>query len=304
MADDMAGSADVMAEGDNGLAPDGTVGVEEPVSFSETGESTPTGEQQAATATTWVGDDYPLKFRGRTVIPPTREDLISWAQLGYNAKDRMQTLEQREGSLKERETKLDQVQKLAEAFEQVPQFKKQVFEIYQKIQSGDHAGAEAQIEEVEGQAPAQTQPLLDKISSLNDKIAKLEGRFSSEDQRRYDDNIKQEIDTLKTSHADHEWDLPDEKTGKTLLREFVEFAAENSFNNLENAYKVFFHDEILARAKANALKEAQNLKKQEAQNGVVGKGGPGTPPKGAKQIQTRGKSYDQLAMEALNEWGK
>lgn len=65
-------------------------------------------------AVQWDGSQWTLKYRDKPVVPQSRDELIKWAQLGYNNDQRMRNLDQKESKLSEMEQQLAQVKQLSE----------------------------------------------------------------------------------------------------------------------------------------------------------------------------------------------
>lgn len=249
----------------------------------------------------WNGQEWVLKYRDKPVIPQSKDELIKWAQLGYNNDLRMKTLDKRESTMVEREKSLEQIKALSEAFDQRPDFKQSVLGIYQKLMNGEQAAAEQQADNMPDDQQAVIAPYLEKISSLEQKLQGIEGRFSEIDNSKADEAVKSEIDQLKKEHTGEDWDTPDSQTEKTLLREVLEHASKNGFHSLEAAYRDLRWETAMANAKAEALKGADSAAQAAQRAGIVGKGGQGMPS-APKQVNVRNASYSdlsQLAMSAM-----
>lgn len=307
--DDMAAQNDTAVQfGDNGDAVENQVPTGENIYTDEgTGDQTePTTDQQEGdqaadqgTAEDWDGSKFAYKFRGRQFIPKSKEELINHAQLGYNYQQRAEKLEKQEAEFKQQQEKLDQVAKLAEAFESNPQFKQGVFDLYTKISQGDQAGAAQEATELQQETNnPQLQAALQKIAEFENKFGKLESTLSAQEQEKADAEVQSEIESIKEQHPGHEWDLQDADTGKTLMQELLEHAAKENFSSLRAAYRDFMYEHDLSNAKAEALKQAQKSQQEQQEQSVVGKGGSGTQTQTPESFNSSGKSYDQIAAMA------
>jgi hypothetical protein len=248
----------------------------------------------------WVSDKFPLKFRGRQIIPKTRQELLNWAQLGYNYDQRSKALTQREQQQEQLNAKYEQLEQVNQLFEQVPDFKRRVFEIYQEMQGQKNRPASQP-----GAAPAgQMDPSVAQyISGLEQRVSQFETRFKKFDESAADNEVRSEIKDLRASHPDEEWDVQDAETGKTLEREVVEHAYKNSFPSLRAAYRDLMWESVQAKSKAEALKDASEKQRKNVKAGVVSNGGSGA--RGAAEprvLNPKDVTYDQAAQMALSAW--
>lgn len=261
---------------------------------SENAATDATGQQQTPNADGFVADQYSLRFRGKTIVPKSREELITWAQYGYNNTKRNQDLTERENALKEKEAKYGQVAQLSDLFEQNPQFKQAVYDIYHKFQSGQIPQANQQ-QQQDGQVDIEGHPV---VRQLREKLEKMEQGYQTWEEKQATDSVEKEVAGLKDAHKDEDWTTPDAETGETLEIEVLKHADKNGFKTLEDAYRSLRWDEMQTRIKAQALKEAEAAKAQQNRAGVVARGGSAQQGTQQKTIP-RSATYDQIAKEAL-----
>lgn len=255
-------------------------------------------QQQQQQQVVWNGSEYVLKYRDKDIVPQSKDELIKWAQLGYNNDQRMRTLDQRESKLTQLEQQYTQLKQLSEAFDQRPDFKQAVLDIFQKLQSGQQSAAEQQTEQLPEGMQSVIAPYVDEIRQLKEELNGIKGRFQEFDNSKADEAVKGEIDQLKNSHTGEQWDVPDSATNKTLIQEVLEHAAKNNFATLEAAYRDLRWDVAIANAKAQALKSADENQVKEQKAGIVGKGGQGvsTAP---KRVNVRSQSWNDLTQMAM-----
>src|SRR5512135_1660434 len=84
----------------------------------------------------WDGKSWALKFRDREVIPESRNHLMTWAQKGYAYNTLKADLDKREEQLRGLESELGEYRKLNEAFQNNPNFKQRILQLYQETVSG------------------------------------------------------------------------------------------------------------------------------------------------------------------------
>lgn len=263
----------------------------------------------------YVAAHWPIKFRGRTILPETREQLINWAQLGYHNDKRMASLKERETKLSELEKGLEQYKAMQEMFEEVPDFKSGVLDLYNRLKSGagappaaagadgmsDAAAAAAGGQELPPQVAQYISKLEGTIQKMGERLDGVESRYGDFEKSQATREVDQEIETLKKAHPDEAWGVPDEESGKTLERELLEYARDHNLDSLEAAYKVVMWDSTMARVKSDALKAAAENKQKGADASAVGRGGANAAGMGASAVNPRNKTYDQLMADAMGE---
>lgn len=262
---------------------------------AEGAAQTATDPAQAA-ADTFLADQFALKFRGKTIVPKTKEELLNYAQRGYNYDQRVKEVSEREARLKDQETRYGQVAQLSDLFEQNPEFKAAVYDIFHRFQSGQisQGQANAELSAESQQSDIERHPV---VQQLREKLDRLETGYKSWEEKQATEAVEKEIEEIKTAHADEDWTTPDAETGETLEIELLKHADKNGFKNLEQAYRDLRYDQIIANTKAQALKDAEAAKAQAAKAGVVAKGGNAqTVP---QKTIPRTATYDQIAQQAL-----
>jgi hypothetical protein len=269
----------------------------QPPTSVDTAAVSATANQQPIVPNNFVADQFALKFRGKTIIPKTKEELISFAQRGYNYDHRVKDVEAREIRLKEQETQYSQIAQLSQLFDQNPQFKDAVYKIYHQFASGQNPqGGQQQQQVAEGQQlDIEGHPL---VQQLRQKIEKIETGYKTWEEKQASESVEKEVTSLKESHKDEDWTTPDAETGETLEIEVLKHADKNGFKSLEAAYRDLRWDNMQTQIKAQALKEAEAAKLQQAKAGTVARGGTAQPNAQQRTIP-RSATYDQLAREAM-----
>jgi hypothetical protein len=259
-----------------------------------------TGQPQAPVPDNFIADQFALHFRGKTIVPKTKDELLNFAQLGYNYDKRNKDLTEREDRIKAQETQYGQVAQISELFDKNPQFKDAVYKVYHQFSSG-------QVPQENQQQPAESQQFDIEgnpvVRQLREKIEKMEQGYQTWEQKQATETVNKEISGLKDAHKDEDWTSPDAETGETLEIEVLKHADKNGFKTLEAAYRDLRWDNMQTQIKAQALKEAEAAKLQQNKAGVVSKGGTAQP--GAQQRTIpRTATYDQLSKYALESLGK
>ena len=256
----------------------------------------------AAQTQVWDGTQWTIKYRGAPVVPQSREELIKWAQYGHDATERNRQLSAREKELESRGKALEEYATLDGLLKQRPDLQAAIQEVVMKHKNGQPGAAQQQIgEEIPAEVQPYVQSLLMEIQGLKKQVGDISEWRSKADEKAQDQAIEAEQASLQKKYSDEDWTAQDEE-GHTLARNIMKHAYENNFPTLEAAYRDYRWDSRMTTAKAEALKQAEQAKIQAQRAGIVSKGGVGSPaPAAPKPYSPRGKSWNQVGSDALNE---
>lgn len=253
----------------------------------------------------WDGKEYAIKFRDKEIVPKDKAHLITLAQKGYLYDNRVGEMKTREESLQQQEAKLAKLQQLNEAFEKNPKLQQRIFSLYQEVLSGKAEAEQAgDAATAEGNADIAAK-LKEMFAPLQSKVQELESFRQTWIQRDADDWAKHQISDMREKHPEHDWDAVDSESGKPLWKTVVDIAVKKGLtDNLDDAYRLFFFDHVGQSAAADALKKQAEKEAEDRKRGVITTGSTGKTPKQGVVPDTRGKTYDQVAAEALSAWTK
>ena len=256
----------------------------------------PAPQQQPAPApqapdTSWFRpDQVQLKYRGRTVQPRDYNHAVELMQRGWDYAQRMGDLKQQLQQIESMKGKYGQYDQLEQAFQQNPQFRQRIMQLY----------AEATGQVQPGQQPTQSQLQNDPAyRELYQMMQGMQGQLRTWQESKADQEVEGEIEQLKNSMPTIGWDGRTE-TGHTLLYDVIQHAVKNRFPNLAAAARDYLWDTHTTAVRAEAAKQAAEQRKANSRAGVVSKGQ--RPPQ-RKGQSLSGKSYDELAEMAKQSLG-
>jgi hypothetical protein len=240
-----------------------------------------------------------IKVNGKE-ITGTRDEILRWAQMGYNAPTLMnewkakesawtkqqQEFQEKEARLKDIESKWSPYKEVDEYAAKNPDWWKQVQEQYkQKIQ-----GAESNPEIV-----ALKQELAE-IKKFKDEITneKRTEQITEEDQK-----LSSEVESIRKQFTNLDFDTPDE-SGKSLEMKILEHAVSNDIKSFRVAFRDFYHDHLLSKAREEGKELVSKEVQKRTKMGILGE--TSKPTKGVQLAQNvKDKSYNDLEREALEE---
>jgi len=159
-----------------------------------------------------------------------------------------------------------------------------------------------------GNAEAQGQGHSPEIQALKQELQELKGfkeeitaerttaKLTQEDQK-----LDGEIKSIQDKYKDLDWKTPNE-IGKTMEVQVLEFGIQHGIKNFEQAFKLFNHDSLITLHASKAKEEQVRSKQAQTKAGLLG-----STPAPTKQFERatnlKSKSYNDLAREALAEYG-
>lgn len=264
----------------------------ETVTEDISGESVEQGNnEQRQVEEVWDGSKFALKFRGREIIPESREKLINLAQLGHTYSTKLNDIQSRESALIEKAKELEQYEKVAKAFDQRPEFKQKIFEYYNSLTNGDNAEEQQQSPQVQADPK-----LVEQVQSL----AQWKEQY---EQGRADEDLRKEISELIGANSNFDWKTADEE-GNTLVHDVLKKAHELGGVPLEVAFKAVAWDQMKEQAKAEALKSNAEAKLATARKGKPVSAQPSQAAKSTQPKDVRSMNYDEIARDVIKNLKK
>lgn len=254
-------------------------------------EAAPQANAQAAPA---PSDDYELTVGGKS-IKAKRDQVMRWAQQGYDAPNKIGSLTKELETWKQKESKFGEMEKkygpVDEYVRQNPQFWDHVVKQYEQ----------------RGQALAdQNNPLAQEIQTLRQNYEALTQQVNpviqtmqQERMKNEDQAYTQELTTIQKQYPQIDFSTPDEN-GLSLEYKVLQHATENGIKKFTTAFRDFHHDELMKIQAESAKEQVAKERQKNTKLGILGKS-----PTPTRQVRNdvRGKSYGDLEREALEELG-
>lgn len=233
-------------------------------------------------------------------IKGTREQIIKWAQQGYDYPQKTQKLLQErtawESDKKKWEGQWGSYRQIDEWAKTNPDKWMAIQNSFQQAHSGQPVPA-----------ANPNDPTAAMIQSLKAELGQVKGiahtwqeQMAASKQKEEDQKLDQEVQSIQEKYKDLDWKAPDEN-GKSLEYKVLEHARENGIKSFNTAFKDFYHDELIARAENQAKQNVSKGIQTKTKLGILGESP--TPKKSsftpAKDVKN--KSYESLESEALEE---
>lgn len=262
-------------------------------------ETAPAPEPQPAAAPTWNGKEWEFEANGQKYFPETRDQALTWMSQGRNYSQRMGELNK------------TYAQRMAEIEEQANRYKG--YDRYSKIDEFARANPDwwEHVEKsYQGRETFQLEPQFQQVlSPILQRLQEAEGviqEFRSEKERieyeRQDQALDSEIGEIRKQFPNIDLTSVDPASGETLELRVLKHAGQLGTQSFKAAFWDYFGPKLIEMSKTQALESAAKEKEANAKKGLLGT--TPTPVKGVNSAQNlRGKSYDQLLQEGLEELG-
>lgn len=241
-----------------------------------------------------VVDEFELTVGGKA-IKAKRDQVLQWAQMGYDAPNKIRALTKEIESWKQKEPQYKQLQEkygpVDEYVKQNPQFWDHVLKSYEQRNQ--------LLQDASNPMASMVSELQKQVQDLVQYKNQIEERQSQARMAQEDQAYMQGFEELKKSYPDIDFVTPDEE-GKSLEYKILEHAQNEGIKNFKTAFRDYYHDELVKRSEAKAK---ENLTKEKQKNTKLGILGITNAPTKRASSDHRNKSYDDLAAEALAELG-
>lgn len=238
---------------------------------------------------------------GGKTVKETLEMIKKRASMGYHYAQRMEALKAREAELNgsaDKYKSLERWQEYNEFAEKNPAWADHVSKSWeQREQLLQNQGAE----DPNSPLHAELNAVKSQLGEVSRFLGSLRAEREQQQRASEDKALGSEIGSIREKYPDTDFDLADE-SGKSLEYRILEHAAQNGIKSFKTAFHDFYHDNLIKqredKAKESVIRE--QVKKKKA--GIIGV--TDAPTKGFKGASNfRAKSYDQLAQEAMSEFG-
>lgn len=256
----------------------------------------PTEEQapiEAAPQEQQAPQEYTIKVGGKEV-KGTIEKLQRWAEMGYDAPNKIGSLQkeldswkQKESQFKEIEGKYGTVDQYVRDNPQWWQFVQSQYEQQQKQMTSDNPMMST-INELKEK--------LNDISSFKDQILKEKQEMKA---MQDDDAYLKEFTSVKEQYPNIDLVTPDE-TGKSLEYKILEYASQNGIKKFTTAFRDMMHDQLMSLKEEQAKEKLMSDRVSKTKLGILGTS---PTPKTKSSEYSKSKSYADLERDVLESYG-
>lgn len=252
----------------------------------------PIQESQAPAAPV---DEWDLTVGGKP-LKAKREQVIQWAQMGYDAPNKIRALtkeidswKQKESHFKTLESKYGEIDKFVQ---EKPDFWDTVVQQYQNRNQS--------LQDPTNPLASVVQQLQTQVQGLVQYKDQIEQQRSQALAQQEDQVYQQQFEEFRTAYPDIDFITPDGE-GKSLEYKVLEHAQKEGIRNFKTAFRDFHHDELMKREHSRAKESVVKEKQKNTKLGILGISP--TPQRRAQSTEVRSRSWDDIGEEAKRELG-
>ncbi len=206
--------------------------------------------------------EFEYSANGKIIKEPI-DAILKRASQGYNYAQHMAELKQKSEEVENRyksavelEQKYGEIDKFAQ---DNPEWNDHLHKTWES--RFDILGGQAQPQQQQNfQIPAQFQ---EEFNAMKDFVENIKAE-------RADAAYGSAIGKVKDAYPDIDFSATDPNSGKTLEQQVLDYATENSIGKFEPAFKAYYHDQLIDRARNQAKEQMAGDLKQRAKAGLLG----------------------------------
>jgi hypothetical protein len=231
-------------------------------------------------------------------IQATRDQLIKWAQQGYDAPQKFQKFNQEKTQWETQRAQWEQQWGEYRKVDEWAQKNPDKWALVQKSFAQPGTAAPQTANPNDPYAPV-IQNLTTELQQLKGVALTWQEQMAKQQQEKENQELDQEIQSIRDKYKDLDWSTPDEN-GKSLEYKVLEHARENGIKKFGTAFKDFYHDELISRAEAQAKQNVSKGIQTKTKMGILGESP--TPKKGFAPVKdVKNKSYEDIMDEVRDE---
>lgn len=233
---------------------------------------------------------YEYTANGKTVQEPL-DVILKRASQGYNYaqhmseyKKKAEEVDSRYNSAVELEKKYGEIDKFAQ---ENPEWNDHLHKSWES--RFDISGQNTEAPQQQAAMPAQLQQ---EFNAMKEFVEGIKAE-------RADAAYSGAVSKVKDAYPDIDFSSTDPETGTTLEQQVLNFAEQNNIGKFEPAFKAYYHDQLVERARTQAKDQmAENLK-QRSKAGLLGTS---QTPNGSSDDDDFPSNFSNLSMDEVHNW--
>lgn len=256
-----------------------------------------TGDKTASTPE-WKGDEYGFDWNGKRIVPDTRDKLMTWVSQGYNYSQRAGELNRLKSEWENKVKTAETRAKELERYREIDEYARTNPDWWKHVESGYQG---RQTFQLDPNLQPVVAPILQRLEQTEGVLQQWQRAQEQEQISKADQALDSEIESTRKAYPTIDLASVDE-SGKSLELRVLQHAQEIGTTSFRAAFRDYLHDKLVEHAKADGrsaiAKDAQTARAR----GIIGQSP--TPQKAVPEAtNVRGKSYSQLAQEAMAAYG-
>ncbi len=285
----------------------GDAAPDDPGSSPDSGD--PRGEAPGAAQAAWNAKDWEFDYAGKRVAPESREKALTWLSQGYNNSQRMFELNKARSEFEKQRTEHETKYKGYDRYAEIDAYAVKNKDWWDHVnKSWETRGQQqaAQGQQPNGEFNAVLAPLQKQLAELSawqqDQLAakaQQEQVAAQQDQERYEKALSDEIDSIRTAHANIDFDSVDD-SGKTLELRVIDHCQQIGTTSFRAGFRDYYHEKLVESGKAASLSAQAKGASDRAKRGILSESS--APRRANGTFDHKGRNYDQINDQIKNEF--
>lgn len=279
---------------------------------SRSSERAMTKEPEKAPQT--AKEDYEFTHNGKP-IKATRDQILKWAQQGYDYPQKAQKLNLERSKWEQERTQFEQQRQKYSPYQQIDEWAsknptqwQQLEQMWKQSQTNPQSLNGSQMNfGNQNQISPELQPYISKIQTLEQQLSQIvplvqqtvEERQTFK-QKEQDNELAQDIQSIREKYKDLDWQSLDEN-GKSLEYRVMEHAEANGISKFAPAFRDLLHDDLISRAQAQAKQSVSKGIQTRTKLGVLGESPTSSRGSPERTKNIRDTSYEELEQDIKEE---
>jgi len=244
-------------------------------------------------------DSYEFQDSAGNKFKATRDDILKWREQVSGLPQKLQKVNQERQAW---ETQRSEWEQRFAPYRQIDEWatknKDQWERIRESVQKAMQ-GVQPTAEDANNPYLRQMQALESRLQQFEPIIQTLAQSHQESVKKAEDEKLDQEIRSIQDQYKDLDWKSPDQD-GKSLEYKVLEHAQKNGIQNFGTAFRDFYHDQLIARATAQAQQSVAKGVQAKTKLGILGESP--IPKKGIAPVKdVKNKSYENIMDEIREE---
>lgn len=235
---------------------------------------------------------------GKKVRPDSEDKARTWMAQGHSYSQRVEDLNRKQSEWQQKLRAAEENAKKLEQYKQIDDYAKSNPDWWKHVEGGWKSRETHQLDD--NLRPV-VEPILQRLQQTEGLLQEWQTAQKQEEINKADQALETEMESIRKQYPNIDLKSTNE-SGEPLELRVLKHANEIGTSSFRAAFRDYLHDELLNLAKADGREAIAKGQQQAAKKGIIGQ--TQAPVKGVQQAtNTRGKSYSDLAQEALKEFG-
>jgi hypothetical protein len=253
---------------------------------------------EEAPAPVWNGEEWAFEVNGRKIVPDSRDKITQWMSQGFNYAQRAGELNKQKAEWEKKFSDYESRLQGYTKYDQVNAYAQQNPQWWQHVETQWNAAQQPQIDPNVQQA---IKPLQDELGGIKEFVSQWQAEKNEQVAKQADQALESEVGEIRKQYPNIDLTSRDE-SGKPLELRVWEHGAEIGTTSFRAAFRTICSTSSRSLALPKRRRRLRAKARFRPKRGIIGQS-PTPQRKPELSPYRKGKSWDNLAQEALAELG-